>query len=666
MPEGLKIIVGADVKEAERAMKSLTATATSEGKKAGTALGSGLNKSIPAIQNIPKAAAPAIQAVSKLGDTIETLRAKLLAKQSFLVTEKDIGKIAVLNTEIRELTSEIERVKRAGTTGFDSLGNAVTKSATGFGAFTAGAQKSFSALRLVANILPGIGIAGLIGLLSEGVVSLFKFSSGLDQSAVAATKFAIEINSIKQGLKEFEESLDFGADIDKLKNKLKFGDSVKTDLLNFNIDKKKNDEIINLANSQIDQLNERIGQLRSNASNTLGKNARELLQTFNVDLDIPDNLIDDLKESDKKVLREIKESATKIEGLQNQRLKAFEENSKGEIEVQIKKNERIKKLNDKFIDDTITKAKQLAAFLDKNTQFAVHFEVDPLDSTQVTFKKAKEFISDAKKFVEEGFAAFHFKPILIRPEFKFLDEKKFVAGFKKLTEEQATKTYDQLKSDFEKNIETLTKNSPLAFRIQAKILTDIRKEDVQRASLASGVGLKIEGVNAAKSELTDLQKRTIASANAITGVLTPAFQSLFSAIQAGENPLKAFFESIGNSVAQLIQKLIAAAIQAAVLNALFPGGIGGVKGFGGFFKNFLGFAKGGLVSGPTLSLIGEGRGTSRSNPEVVAPLDKLKGMLAGIAGNANFQPLVVTGRVRGRDISLSNSRDSRQRRRLGG
>ena len=38
------------------------------------------------------------------------------------------------------------------------------------------------------------------------------------------------------------------------------------------------------------------------------------------------------------------------------------------------------------------------------------------------------------------------------------------------------------------------------------------------------------------------------------------------------------------------------------------------------------FAEGGLVSGATLGLIGEGPGTSVSNPEVIVPLDKLKNM----------------------------------------
>jgi hypothetical protein len=41
------------------------------------------------------------------------------------------------------------------------------------------------------------------------------------------------------------------------------------------------------------------------------------------------------------------------------------------------------------------------------------------------------------------------------------------------------------------------------------------------------------------------------------------------------------------------------------------------------------FAEGGLVTAPTMGLVGEGRGTTRSNPEVISPLDKLQNMIGG-------------------------------------
>lgn len=51
------------------------------------------------------------------------------------------------------------------------------------------------------------------------------------------------------------------------------------------------------------------------------------------------------------------------------------------------------------------------------------------------------------------------------------------------------------------------------------------------------------------------------------------------------------------------------------------------------------FANGGVVSGPTLALVGEYAGAS-NNPEVIAPLDKLRSMIqpqGGISGNVRFE-----------------------------
>jgi len=61
------------------------------------------------------------------------------------------------------------------------------------------------------------------------------------------------------------------------------------------------------------------------------------------------------------------------------------------------------------------------------------------------------------------------------------------------------------------------------------------------------------------------------------------------------------------------------------------------------------FADGGIISGPTVGLMGEYPG-ARSNPEVVAPLSKLQGMLSGGGGGGNFE--VIETDIRGADIHL--------------
>lgn len=72
------------------------------------------------------------------------------------------------------------------------------------------------------------------------------------------------------------------------------------------------------------------------------------------------------------------------------------------------------------------------------------------------------------------------------------------------------------------------------------------------------------------------------------------------------------------------------------------------------------FANGGIVSGPTLAMVGEYAGAS-GNPEIIAPLDKLRGMLSdtssgNIGGNVRFE-------IEGRKLVGILSKESNLKRR---
>lgn len=69
------------------------------------------------------------------------------------------------------------------------------------------------------------------------------------------------------------------------------------------------------------------------------------------------------------------------------------------------------------------------------------------------------------------------------------------------------------------------------------------------------------------------------------------------------------------------------------------------------------FANGGIVSAPTLGLMGEYAG-ARSNPEVIAPLDKLKNMMPQSGNNVNVNGEFV---VRGQDLIVVLERANRNR-----
>ena len=77
---------------------------------------------------------------------------------------------------------------------------------------------------------------------------------------------------------------------------------------------------------------------------------------------------------------------------------------------------------------------------------------------------------------------------------------------------------------------------------------------------------------------------------------------------------------------------------------------GAISGGGGVTA----FANGGIISGPTMGLVGEYPG-AKSNPEVISPLNKLKSLIGDsrMGGNLN-----VTGEVRvdGQDLLIAIQR----------
>lgn len=673
MPEGLKLVVSADVKQAEKALKSFVGEAQASGKAAGTALGKGLNTAVPAIQNIQKVAKPAAQAVSKLGDTIETLRGKLLAKQSFLVTEKDVVKVGLLNREIKQLQSEILRVQTIGASGVN-LGGA-----------GAAAGKAFSVLRQAAFVLPGIGIAGILGGITSGLASLFSSADKANEkvkelvesvseirnaagasTAGEAAKVSALANIVLDQTKAYEQR---NRALNELKaiNKNYFGDltlegnslakltglvnEYTAALIQQAVIKKFQDKIADVTVA----MSEQVPQI-AKASAELQKFQRRAASLNGDDFFFNNIKIHDAEEALRRAQAPLSALTGQSKDLRNALNSAVLESLK------------FKPLDDKGgaktkVDDIIAQAKRLAAFLDKNTQFEVKFEVDETVSEEENKKSARAFIDKARSFIEKQTPEFKFKP-LIRAEFKFINDGKFLSLIRDQAGIEATKTFAEVKKEFEANIKRLAESNPITIPVTANIAAGIKQEDLRAQALASGTGVKLPDVGPlGTGVLSEVDKQAIATANTITGLLTPAFQNLFSSIKAGENPLKAFFDGIGQAVQQLIQKLIAAAVQALILSAIFPGGVGGVKGFGSIFKNILGFASGGVVSGPTLAMIGEGSGTSRSNPEIVAPLNQLRAMLGDIGGGN--QTVVVMGRISGNDIKLSNSRTNRRDRRLG-
>ena len=159
-----------------------------------------------------------------------------------------------------------------------------------------------------------------------------------------------------------------------------------------------------------------------------------------------------------------------------------------------------------------------------------------------------------------------------------------------------------------------------------------------------------------------------------TGYVTQAFNNL------GQSISNAFVDAIfeaqnfGDAMIAIGKQIVKALLSEAIANAIsnassaknlanqasggltipafITAAVGSVKAA---FSNIPALAEGGLAYGRSLVEVGEYSGAG-GNPEVIAPLNKLKDMIGG--GSSNLY-----GRISGDDIVISNSRAARDRNR---
>jgi len=154
-------------------------------------------------------------------------------------------------------------------------------------------------------------------------------------------------------------------------------------------------------------------------------------------------------------------------------------------------------------------------------------------------------------------------------------------------------------------------------------------------------------------ELKKNNQMIMAFATTIGSTLVDSFANL----SEGEDA----FKKIGQQLEALIKRLLVAAALSAIIGAVFGLDFrtvfAALSGMGSMMSPVPN-AKGGIYSGPTNALVGEYPG-ARSNPEVIAPLNKLKGML-GNSGGAMQGEFVL----RGQDLVVALQRAERNRNRF--
>ena len=297
------------------------------------------------------------------------------------------------------------------------------------------------------------------------------------------------------------------------------------------------------------------------------------------------------------------------------------------------------KKSKKLYDDLVETKKELKKLNDEELKSLKARTLIELETLGAELKIAKQKATDAAKKVNVGGA------MLLGPDLGDSGNGQSAAKFQ-LQETSEALTEVQNKYNKQNSVLKLINES---LKVQSDLIQDNGTTSIPIVDDLTG---SMSLLSDQLIFVSQKQKEFNATMNMFEDIMTSA---LTSAAYSSENFFKSFMDNLKIAIKQLL-------VQMAVIMAikLLLGDATTVKAAFDLAKGkMLGLASGGLVTGPTMALVGEGAGTTASNPEVVAPLDKLKGMINNNGGGGG--QIEVFGRISGNDIFISNQKSTNSR-----
>jgi len=190
-------------------------------------------------------------------------------------------------------------------------------------------------------------------------------------------------------------------------------------------------------------------------------------------------------------------------------------------------------------------------------------------------------------------------------------------------------------------------------KVLDKILADAEKNGAKLEIPMTVIPLTEDEQKELDAKMQKLKEQADAVGGAVAGAFANMSNNMIDSLGLASTGLEGFVGGMLKTVTSLISMMLAASISQAVMGAEASGVATGpaavfttpafiATAVGGVLSAFAAipaFADGGIVSGPTMGLMGEYAG-AKSNPEVIAPLDKLKSLIPqneGMGGNVTFE-----------------------------
>lgn len=533
---------------------------------------------------------------------LESLRQQYAA----LSTQQAKSKIGLeLAADIKVANAEIKRLEAGAVNSFGNIGRSATK--------------GLSAIRQLAFILPGIGIAGIFNLAFEGIEKLIQAFSDASQGATSLREAMGQ--SIEGASAKFIEA---STTVNTLRNNIELA---KQGFISKSAVVKEYNDTIGKTTGFVHSLDEAEQELNKNAAAfiqftlqkavaqiALGKAAEKAFEAEKIlaegitrgNTNVEDRgraiaatkvLTDQLNAEGLKPVKD--QDLAKIDSLKKKidevsltaskfRLtKPFETDQKTfeNIAAQAEKTaaeiaksfgfnffEQTAKNGEDAINKIIAAGKRLASEFGKLNE--IHLSILPtfseLDTKQEQLKKAQEIIKNVndffKNFTSKDRILNLVVPIKAIPIVE-PPEPVRIETFLKDTKEGLLSILQGFKAD---GIEA---NVPVDVNLIATAVKferfDAFKKSLQ-AKLAEAFNITIapKGLDNVEKQLFKINQQAIVVGKAVADSLTAGFQGFFTALEEGKDPIKAFFDGIVKSIENVISQLIAAGVQSVVFKSI--------------------------------------------------------------------------------------------------
>ena len=560
----------------------------------------------------------------------------------------------------------LSRVVQDAPYGFIGIANNLNPLLESFQRLKVSTGTTGGALKALGSSLTGAGGIGLaLGLVTTAITfatsgfgawtrGLFGAKKGADDLSASIAALAQQASDAKDNFKSFEDQVKFLERLGAVTVDFNFEQGFERDILKLRQKSVNLDTEIFDGEKTLKKLEDVYQQSWKFYEEEGSRALTDLSTQFSSFRVIPDAAIDELGSSDKAIAQQLKKSAQDVYDFQISLDKKREDRTiaRANIRVALAEDERKRQKEalekqkddyDKYVSETISRGKELAAFFE-GRRIVPTFGI--FDTKGEQFKKALKVIKD----FNAGSLGIIFRPIIpIEPQFKI--ENGYV-------EREVTKRFKSLDKGsglLGKDFEPVLRFSP-QFEMDKKYLSDIEKywngifdgmsnTIFQTAVDAfSGIG---EGIGAALAG-GGIQEAFQGVANA----LASGFQALGKQMIAAA-PIIAALKTAINSLNPAI--LLPAGIGLVAIGAALKGAMS--SGFGGFR------AAGGPVGQGQSYVVGE------NGPELFVPANSGRIMNGNQIAAMSYSGGGSSGGgrqiIRGQNIILAYARTNRAQNRLG-